>query len=516
MLFARINLRQWGVLGVLASCATCCLGAGVTLITHGNTGVTDGWVTGMADALSGRLGENLPIFRIDVATNNSGVYVASLNGVSGGSPLVSASGEIVVKLDWRSLANFEHITYSVANALAPALADTNLIPQLGGHALAEFPLHILGHSRGGSLVCELSQRLGEMGVWVDQVTTLDAHPINGDAPVAGYQNVLFAESYYQTDSFLNLVNGEPIPVSHWRRQTSFGGGYTDFFSGTHSDVHLWYHGTIDLAAMTDDNDLGSINGTVRDTWWTTFEQKGTNAGFIYSRLGGGDRYVTNRPNGSNSSQVRDGINRNFELGLGVAPNRTALMFNTGAWPNVIRLDLLSTNPVPQGGEATLQIYYQWAQAGGSSMAVEVWRDADTNPLNGNEQLLMSGTSSGTTDTTVALGTIPVPIAATNAPVGSHRVFVKLVAGSRNRVLYAAQSLQVIAGLAVPPWLDIAATETGMLVGVNGSAGQTILLEMSGDLLNWSPAATNTLSDSRWEIPFGSAETNEFFRAVLLP
>jgi len=485
----------------------------VTLITHGNSGNTDGWVTGMANALAARIGESVPIYRVDV-TNGTGGYGAYLQGVSGGNPLTSTSGEIIIKLDWRNLANGNNSTYSVANAVAPALALTNLIPQLNGHALAEFPLHIMGHSRGGSLVCELSQRLGEQGLWVDQVTTLDAHPIPGDAPVGGYQNVLFAESYYQTDSFLHLVDGEPIPASHWRRQTSFDGGYADFFSGTHSDVHLWYHGTIDLATPASDTET-NITSTMRGAWWSTDEHRGTNAGFNFSRLGGGDRFSAFLPNGANSTAVNAGLNRNFNLGAGVSPNRTTLTFNTGDWPNVIRLNLASTNSVPQGGQANLQIYYQWAKDAGQFMNVEVWRDADQNPLNGNETLLQSGTASGTTASTVVMGNIPVNVTATNVPVGTHRLFVKLEAGGRRRMLYAAQPLQVIAN-AAPPWLDIALSGTNVLVGVNGLTGQQVVLQVSPDLVLWQPAATNVLAGPRWEMPRPTVATNEFFRAVLVP
>jgi hypothetical protein len=114
-----------------------------------------------------------------------------------------------------------------------------------------------------------------------------------------------------------------------------------------------------------------------------------------------------------------------------------------------------------------------------------------------------------------MGSIPVAVAATNVPVGTHRLFVKLTAGSRSRVFYARQPLQVIANSA-PPWLDIAATEAGVLVGVNGSAGQQVVLQASPDLLLWQPLATNQLVAQRWEVLRPTLETNEFFRAVLLP
>lgn len=514
MSIARTKLRQAVCLAVILFLTIGAYGAGVTLITHGNSGDTDGWVTGMANALAQRIGETVPIYRVDV-TNGTGGYKAYLHSASGGNPLTTSSGEIIIKLDWRNLASGSHTTYSVANALAPALASTNLISQLNGHALTEFPLHIMGHSRGGSLVCELSQRLGEMGIWVDQVTTLDAHPISGDAPVRGYENTLFADSYYELNSLFHLTDGEPIPNSHWRRQTNASGGY-EFPYDWHSDVHLWYHGTIDLATPTGDGETNiTITSSMRGSWWIPGELKGTNAGFVYSRLGAGDRFSTFLPNGTYSSQVNAGLNRNFDVGAGVAPNRTTLMFNNGDWPNIIRLNLLSTNPVPQGAQTELQIYYQWAKDAGQSMNVEVWRDLDRNPLNGNEQLMLVGTASGTTASIVTNGVINLPISATNAPVGNYFVFTKLSAGGQSRLLYAPQQLAVTASLATPS-LDIALQGEDVLLGVNGVEGQQIVLMESDDLGFWSPFATNVMSSSRWELLHPADQTNLFFRAQLMP
>ena len=485
-------------------------GAGVTLITHGNSGNTDGWVTGMANALSQRLGGNIPIYRIDV-TNGTGGYGAFLHSASGGNPLSSGSGEIILKVDWRNLANTSHTTYSVANALAPVLSQANFIPQLGGHALAEFPLHIMGHSRGGSLVCELSQRLGEAGLWVDQVTTLDAYPIGGDAPALGYENVFFAEGYYQTDYL--FFDGQFIPNAHRRRQTTASGGYT-LFSDWHSDVHLWYHGTIDLAPTASDTEV-QFNSSMRDTWWAAVEQKGTNAGFIYTRLGGGDRLSNLQPNGADSSPIRDGINRNFELGAGIAANRTTLMFNIGDWPNVIKLNLLNTNSVSQGESAGLQIHFQWAQSAALTQTVQVFLDPDSNPLNGNEHLALTGTAPGTTASQIGFDTINVPLNVTNAPAGNYQVAVKLTANGRSRWLYAPTKLHVTIS-STQPLLDIQPLSGGVLVGVNGVAGQTVILQSSGDVNTWQPVATNLLNTARWEIPISTSAMGVFYRAILQP
>jgi thioesterase domain-containing protein len=95
------------------------------------------------------------------------------------------------------------------------------MPELGGHAIAEFPLHLIGHSRGGSLICELSRQLGANGVWVDHVNTLDPHPLNDpafpldaflydavDAPANTYQTVLYADNYWQDIS--SVIRGKAV------------------------------------------------------------------------------------------------------------------------------------------------------------------------------------------------------------------------------------------------------------------------------------------------------------------
>ncbi len=219
--------------------------AGVTLITHGNGGTTSGWVTGMANALSARLGGNLPIYRIDV-TSTGGGLTNTITKVGGGNPLSSPAGELILMLDWGPVSSGGTNTFQVANVVAPLFWQTNLIAELDGHPLADFPIHLVGHSRGGSLVCEVSRKLGERGIWVDHVTNLDTYPVSGDAPAASYENVLFSESYYQKINA--FIKGDPVPGSFARKQTEADGGYSGFLNiyNGHSDVHLWYHGTIDL------------------------------------------------------------------------------------------------------------------------------------------------------------------------------------------------------------------------------------------------------------------------------
>jgi hypothetical protein len=73
--------------------------------------------------------------------------------------LVASSGEILIKLNWSTLSGLSGPpTTTIAIAAAQALLATNLIPALGGRSLVEMPLHLVGHSRGASVVAEVFRR----------------------------------------------------------------------------------------------------------------------------------------------------------------------------------------------------------------------------------------------------------------------------------------------------------------------------------------------------------------------
>ena len=157
--------------------------AGVTIITHGHWGSINGWVMGMAGSVQYYPffpGTNVICYEIRVTYNGS--YAVTPIRL-GGAPLANDPfAEIVIKLDWSDLAGvLEQLdTASIASLVVPRLVQTSYISELNGRALSELPLHLIGHSRGGSLVCEMSKLLGMQGVWVDQVTTLDPHPANNN------------------------------------------------------------------------------------------------------------------------------------------------------------------------------------------------------------------------------------------------------------------------------------------------------------------------------------------------
>lgn len=511
-------------------------GAEVTLITHGWNGNVNGWVTGMANWIPQYArfpGTNFTIYQINLTTDGTN-YFYQWSRTNGVAPTNTDTGEIIVKLDWSQMAGTLFSagisTYTVASVASYVLTNANAISELNGHALAEFPMHFIGHSRGGSLITEMSRLLGTNGIWVDQVTTLDPHPLNNDGfndSIIGsvvdatakltYANVLYADNYWQ-DMGMNIFNpnGEAVAGSYTRQLTTLSPGYSGA-GATHSDVHLWYHGTIDWQTPASDTEA-SITATGRTTEWTTYEQQGTNAGFLYSLIGGGNRLSTDQPLGMGlNPEIRDGFNQWWDLGAGTSSNRTALTTNTGQWPNLMRFDRLDTNTVAQGGSTLARFYYQWARPASNTATVGFYLDSDFNPLNGNDRLLLQTNVPGNGATNVSFASVSLTLAASNAPPGRYALYAKISGGGLTRYLYAPETVTVITSQQRPV-LDITRMSGGaVVVGVNGVSGQTIILQESADLKNWVPVRTNLLAGTRWTYTNSlSGGMPEYFQAVLGP
>jgi len=500
---------------------------GVTIITHGLNGNVDGWVTGMATNVPNYRrfpGINFTCYEMSFVSSGGG-YLLRAARVAGMEPVSSESGEIVVTLDWRQLSGgSSYNTFQVAAAVVPALLSTNFIPELAGHALAEFPLHLVGHSRGGSLMCELSRQLGTNGVWVDHLTTLDPHPLNDpafpldflvgnavDAPANTYENVLFHDNYWQNAAF--GVTGLPVAGAYVRKLTSFSGGYSGTAS-QHSDVHLWYHGTVDWRVPASDTEA-SLTDAERASWWGSYEQSGTNAGFNYSLMGGADRMSSDQPLGFGTSAIRDGFNQWWDLGAGVFNNRTALPANNGDWPNLLKFNRTTTNAVTQGQATPLTFSYQWARSNTALTTVSIYLDADFNPLNTNQTLLCEIPVPGNGASSVSFATTNILLTASNSAPGLYAFFARISGDGRARLLYVPELVQIVAAPSPPIVAIRQLNSSQFLVALSGSPGQTLVLEYSTDLSNWLPLATNTLTGNQWtytNTPPASADQG-FYRAL---
>ncbi len=521
----RSCLRQLGLVLLLVGAAGPLSGAGVTIITHGFNSDAQGWVLGMAEKFSGYPtfpGTNVLCYEVQVGDNN-----VIARRIGGGLPADNVSGEIVIKLDWGDLAGLfnQYDTYEVAARVTPRLLQTNFIPELGGHALAELPLHLIGHSRGGSLMCQISRLLGTNGVWVDQLTTLDPHPVNengntdpllvSDAPLRVSENILFADNYFQ--EFGGYPHGQVMPRSFNRELKSLPGGY----DSAHSDVHLWYHATIQLGDPADDTE-DRLAADDRARWFAPDEHLGAGAGFSFGRIGGGDRRSLERPAGPSTDQPRRGYNQRWELGGGTVDNRVALPVNHGNWANPIVCAIEGPSQLAPGDTAAFTLDYQWAKPATSNATASIYLDPDLNPWNGNEFLVSALPVPGTTSNAVAHVSFALDPNSRPGP-GRYWAFVELKSGGRSRYLHVNTPVTLVSDL-TPPLLAIRPLENGRVaIDVAGTPGQRIVLsgatglQLAGGDSTWRPLATNRLSASAWTWTVDAGEAPAaFFRATVEP
>ena len=435
--------------------------AGVTILIHGwhSSGDVPWWTGAMQSAIAAQhLGDEENFGTITV-TGTAGNLVATCDpwNVNLGS---SSSGEIVITVDWHAVS--DHIVWGVAAQEVAAVVVTKIYEAQGVDlALAELPIHLIGHSRGGGMVCEIARLLGEQGIEVDHLTPLDPHPLRAvpfdpqptpplpaivDTPVAVYENVLFADSYWQN---ITYPEGENVTGAYNRLWTSIPGGYHNHatFSSIadHLNVHLMYHGTVDLTTPTDDTEA-TLGATERASWFNAYETAGgiggQKAGFIYSRLqGSGDRTSTDAPV-AGGDQVVDGLNDDPLLGGNGA--RSSLSWSNAHWPNVITVDISDdggalgpgTHSVV-AGEA-LSIRYT-ARDFDSSTTVTLYFDADRGPHNGNTIATIGSTPHSASGSTVFENTELWDTSGIN-PGASGYLLVGITDGTNTRYIYASPKL----------------------------------------------------------------------------
>lgn len=495
------------------------MAGGVTLITHGFNSDVDSWIVPMQERVaqySGLSPTNTACYEITITQNGQGQYVSAATFLSGTNPLAAASGEILIKLNWSTLSGLGGpSTITVANAAANALLATNLIPALGGRPLVELPLHVVGHSRGASVVAELSRLLGAQGIWVDHLTGLDPVPVSsfGDPAMKLYANILYVDNYWQNLRVFLDPQGQSLPGAYNRKLTDLSGAA---FSA-HSDVHLWYHGTIDLNA-TNTVDGATITTTERQNWWESAEQRGTNAGFRLSLIGGGNRLSSAEPAGGGNGRISDGFNRNYALGGGLNTNRTTLPVNSGAWPNPILLTHNATNPLPAGAPFALTLHHQSGTNLATNVTWQVFLDRDANPWSGNETLLHQEILAGTGTNATAAATRTAHPDATVVSPGSYRVLTKLSQSGRSRYLYAPVPAVLTTSTNAPALASIGVTNGVFQWRVSAFAGQTVVTEASTNLEHWIAFATNMISGNGFDLVDTNAAGTpaRFFRAALQP
>src|SRR4051794_8403870 len=271
--------------------------AGVTILTHGYQGDVNGWISKMSDDIVARAGgaSHATAYTMKVGENSKQrLAVLSLTRDRGSSDYQSTStGEVVVKLDWSSISGGGESTTEVAGVVSKFLLnqqDSDAAPRF-----VELPIHLIGHSRGASLMIALSQGLGRAGIWVDQQTNLDPHPVDGvndilganfgDMPMTTFDNVAFSDTYWRSDGDVNNVDfdGEEVAGSH--NQSLNNSVQQDFSGLAHLSVPSYYDGTVN-GKTSDGGDT-----PIKNDWYGTGGDKPARdqTGFVFSNLAGGAR-----------------------------------------------------------------------------------------------------------------------------------------------------------------------------------------------------------------------------------
>jgi len=404
--------------------------SGVTLITHGAqlfSSSRPAWLDAMAAAIVARAAPDTAVYALRIVRGSGGVaQVQSFDHLAGTPPMsaLSSAGETVIMLDWADASGviFSYTnTAVIADLVAPFLL--NAVPSKGiTRPLAESPIHLVGHSRGGSVVTQLARELGEQGVWVDHVTTLDPHPVDPDPTVVTFNNVVFADSYFQTnDAF---IDGFPVPGA-------FDHNLTNIVT-SHETIHTYYHGTINTQATSVDGQNISAN-------WYASSQTGprSQVGFAYSRIGGRDRFAG--PSAAGLHPI---------FGSGAA--RAAVNFSQATWPNILAIGVNDPDLDFAPGEMIHPVipYFD----ADSSAVMSFFLDADTNPYNTDEVLLgQMNVPSTEGEVFVAL---PL-LSTTGVSAGTYRFYTQITdTSNRTRFHYFQQPITILADTTPPAVTEI--------------------------------------------------------------
>lgn len=271
-----------------------------TIISHGFANGSKGaWAEAMATAILVRAGGDGAVYRY---TGESGVLTRDLDGGGNGS-----SANVVIVFNWAEDSGFIdegpdwNYAQAAGDAMQAMLRDAAYAePGVGpSDLIAGRTVHFIGHSRGAIVNSEAIRRLAIAGLPVDQMTSLDAHPVNGtldarydldwgDPVPVRWSNVVWADNYWRADGggIFNGLDFDGIPIANtFDVQLSESVLNCCAYSFAHSDVHLWYFGTIDLSPNPSNGEQ-TITNTMRNTWWPGgFDV----VGFNRSAIGGGER-----------------------------------------------------------------------------------------------------------------------------------------------------------------------------------------------------------------------------------
>ena len=429
--------------------------SGVTLTTHGfQVAAYPAWVDAMGDEVANRIGEaygpgydanDVAQYHIEIGEFGGlpGLNTISLKSESATTHDAAGTGEVVVTVDWSDVASGVFGTSSIAEGIANTLAAT--YPGIGiSSPLAALPIHLIGHSRGASVIGALAEDLGQLGIWVEQATYLDTHPFNGidwGDPFFGgrdfrvTENVQFADSYWRKGGWFS-PNGEKVPggLNVRLNEDHFDGsppGYGELEGDVHADAHLWYHGTVD-----DEGAFSDGEKTVADAdaayWYSSAAYDSYDgpmptritSGYNLSRVVGGDR-----PNA--------GVATNLD---GSGMRREISIHTDDRWPSLVELQVDPSDKIVSVGE-NIDVDFYWHDYD-SNATLTLYLDSDRNPYTtGNQQQIGMTTTLGQTWDGLRHGEHSA--STTGIQARSYSLFGKITDGTRTRYAYAPGVVTVV-------------------------------------------------------------------------
>ncbi len=490
--------------------------AGVTLITHGaqlNNAYPD-WLDAMGEAIARRAGPSTAIVHLEIAPNSSGGLKIDSMRLEGGifPSQGSENGEVVIKVFWHEAAGLTdpYTTAQVAQAVLPFLVEpVNWGNQVATPVFSELPLHLVGHSRGGSVMAELCRLLGGHGIWVDHLTTLDPHPLSADdclgllCPVVFdpeariFENVIFADNYREKDDsgLLVDISGYHIDgTAELDLTPRFDrDGLDDSNNSDHLEVHDWYHGTIDWTAT-------SVAGAPipRAAWYNT-----NDIGFSFSLIGGETAFRFQQQTNYSGTGLK---------WLG-APRVAASSHAGSQWPNV-ELESFSRKQTVHLGEIfPLQLWFQNSLGTNAhAVSVELFFDADRNPYNNAGQAPVYAISDNSSSNAVQNLQIPWAV---NAPIGKGFLLAKVSDANGRRFYYAPQALEVAAATVRFSAISRQPDRTVSL-RIASEPNTSVTIQFSADLSSWTTLTNVITAAPETEIVDATAgrASRRFYRASI--
>jgi hypothetical protein len=307
--------------------------AGITLIMpawdSGLTNFLDTTITAITADLGGP--QNVPQYVLTLAPTqtNGPLVITGVTHVAGTpTPQVANLGQIIVTIDYTSVSsNMDYPLSTVASLVTNYMETT----PVDGVLWASLPIHEISTSRGSGLEDALTQSFDESGLWVNQETYLDPHPITdppfNDLPSTVFDNVEFADDYWRSSGEDTDTDpaGHPVAGAYNEELTWVQANYSTF-ALAHLAPPAYYIGTIDPSLIgTSDG-----QGTIQPSWYGNGSTPTTlpapdQTGFLYSLIGGGTRPTSGLWAASGGTGVR-----------------TAVTHTGQQWPNVSDVDPTAT------------------------------------------------------------------------------------------------------------------------------------------------------------------------------